>query len=66
MNNIWFDKIHPEQSRKRDELAMGLGILSLGVVAPIGVTYRQEIAVRIIVMNLNEFSSLFFFSYSGF
>ena len=47
MNNIWFDKIHPEQSRKRDEIAMTLGIFSLGLLAPISVTYRQEIGVRI-------------------
>lgn len=47
MNNIWFDKIHPEQSRTRDEIAMALGVFSLGLLAPIGVTYRQETGVRI-------------------
>ncbi|CAF3190132.1 unnamed protein product [Rotaria socialis] len=41
MNNIWFDKIYPEQSRKRNNISMGLGFISLGLLAPCLVNYRN-------------------------
>ncbi|CAF4840745.1 unnamed protein product [Rotaria socialis] len=41
MNNIWFDKIYPEQSRKRNNIFMGLGFISLGLLAPCLVNYRN-------------------------
>ncbi|CAF1276333.1 unnamed protein product [Rotaria magnacalcarata] len=42
MNNIWFDKIYPEQSRKRNNISMGLGFISLGLLAPFLVNYRND------------------------
>ncbi|CAF4870469.1 unnamed protein product [Rotaria sp. Silwood1] len=41
MNNIWFDKIYPEQSRKRNALSIVIGFFSLGLLAPFVVHYRN-------------------------
>ncbi|CAF0878333.1 unnamed protein product [Adineta steineri] len=41
MNNIWYNNIHPKQSNKRSEIAMSIGVLSLGLLAPFCVTYRD-------------------------
>ncbi|CAF1177771.1 unnamed protein product [Rotaria sp. Silwood1] len=40
MNNIWYDKIHAKQSRKRNYFFMGMGFFSSGLLAPFTVTYR--------------------------
>lgn len=42
MNNAWYDKLWPEQKRKRDVLALTVGLFSLGVLAPPFVMYRKE------------------------
>lgn len=42
MNNAWYDKLWPEQTRKRDVLGLIAGVLSFGVLAPPFVTYRKE------------------------
>jgi len=47
MNNIWYDKIHPQQSRKRNEISMALGFFSFGILAPFIVSYRNVTWVRI-------------------
>ncbi|CAF3948648.1 unnamed protein product, partial [Rotaria sp. Silwood2] len=41
MNNIWYDKIYPEQSRKRNGISMAIGFFSLGLLAPFVVNYRS-------------------------
>lgn len=48
MNNIWFDKLDPEQKRKRDILALIVGFLTLGLAAPLIVKYRKPESVRIV------------------
>lgn len=45
MNNVWYDKIHQGQSRIRDEIAMGIGFFSFGLLAPFFVTYRKGAGV---------------------
>lgn len=47
MNNIWYDKLHPDQRRKRDILALVLGFITFGLLAPLAVTYREDETVRI-------------------
>ncbi|CAF1432957.1 unnamed protein product, partial [Adineta steineri] len=46
MNNIWYNNIHPEQSKKRNELAMAIGLFSLGLLAPFFVTYRDPPKIK--------------------
>ncbi|CAF1449983.1 unnamed protein product [Adineta steineri] len=41
MNNIWYKNIHHEHSNKRNELAMVIGVFSLGLLAPFFVNYRD-------------------------
>lgn len=47
INNTWYDKLHPNQTRKRDILAMFCGLISLGLFAPFSVSYREVKKVRI-------------------
>ncbi|CAF1004363.1 unnamed protein product [Adineta steineri] len=42
LNNIWYDKLCPDQSKKRNRAALFIGFLSLGVLAPVLVEYRKE------------------------
>jgi hypothetical protein len=42
MNNIWYDKIHPQQTENIQQVAMAAGVFSLGLLAPITVKYRPE------------------------
>jgi hypothetical protein len=49
MNNIWYDKLHPDQTRKRDKLSLFIGFISIGLLAPIFVSYRESQKVRIII-----------------
>ncbi|CAF4917950.1 unnamed protein product [Rotaria sp. Silwood1] len=42
MNNIWFDKLHPEQITYSDRLKWFLSIISLGLLAPVIVAYREN------------------------
>ncbi|CAF4549278.1 unnamed protein product, partial [Rotaria sp. Silwood1] len=42
MNNIWYDKLHPEQASYRHRLALFFGIVSLGLLAPVFVKYRES------------------------
>ncbi|CAF3862174.1 unnamed protein product [Rotaria sp. Silwood1] len=46
MNNIWFDKLHPEQITYSDRLKWFLSIISLGLLAPVIVAYRENKMVR--------------------
>ena len=46
MNNIWYDKLRPEQRRKRDFLTMFIGFISFGLLAPVFVSYRESDKVR--------------------
>jgi hypothetical protein len=41
MNNIWYNKLRPEQKRKRDKAALFVGFITLGLAAPAFVEYRQ-------------------------
>ncbi|CAF0816739.1 unnamed protein product [Adineta ricciae] len=41
LNNIWYDKLCPEQGRKRDVLGLALGFLTCGLAAPLCVRYRE-------------------------
>ncbi|CAF1087204.1 unnamed protein product [Adineta ricciae] len=46
LNNIWYDKLFPEQSRKRDILALLLGFVTFGLTAPVTVCYREVVECR--------------------
>ncbi|CAF4602126.1 unnamed protein product [Rotaria sp. Silwood1] len=46
MNNIWYDKLHPEQASYRHRLALFFGIVSLGLLAPVFVKYRESKEAR--------------------
>jgi hypothetical protein len=46
INNIWYDKLHPDQTRKRDQLSLFFGFISLGLLAPVIVSYRTTEKVR--------------------
>ncbi|CAF0834212.1 unnamed protein product [Adineta ricciae] len=41
MQNIWYNKVHPDQSRKRNEVAMTIGFFSFGLLAPFLVNFRK-------------------------
>ncbi len=45
LNNIWYDKLNPNQLRKRDQVALIAGFLSLGLLAPVVVKYRSKTEV---------------------
>jgi hypothetical protein len=49
MYNIWYDKLHPDQTKKRDKLNLFVGFISLGIVAPSFVSYLEAQEVRIII-----------------
>ncbi|CAF1520521.1 unnamed protein product, partial [Adineta steineri] len=46
LNNIWYDKLYPDQSKKRNRAALFIGFLSFGLLAPVFVEYRKEPKVR--------------------
>ncbi|CAF1116563.1 unnamed protein product, partial [Adineta steineri] len=46
MNNMWYNNIHPKQSNKRNELAMAIGLFSLGLLAPFFVNYRDPPKIK--------------------
>ena len=48
VNNVWYDKLHPYQTRTRDTCGLLVGILTLGLFAPFTVSYREPDEVRII------------------
>ena len=58
MYNIWYDKIHPNQSRKVDRLTLFLGLISLGLLAPPLVSYREYNQVISKIFS-NGFISIF-------
>ncbi|UJR26318.1 hypothetical protein I4U23_007656 [Adineta vaga] len=41
MNNIWYDQLYPEQTRKRDIIALSVGFATFGLTAPASVSYRE-------------------------
>ncbi|CAF1174559.1 unnamed protein product [Rotaria sordida] len=42
MKNIWFDKLHPEQTSKTNQSAVFCSFISLGLLAPVVVEYREK------------------------
>jgi hypothetical protein len=54
MNNVWYDKIHPQQSKTRNEISMAISFFTLGFLAPFIVTYRQGAGVRKFFIYLNK------------
>lgn len=66
MNNAWYDKLHPEQTRKRDILALTTGFFSLGVLAPPFVEYRRDKVCIIRLLIGTEQCLNLSFSRSGF
>ncbi|CAF2356486.1 unnamed protein product [Rotaria sp. Silwood2] len=42
MNNIWYDKLYPEQKSMTNQLALFIGFISLGLMAPSFVKYREN------------------------
>jgi hypothetical protein len=53
MYNVWFDKIYLEQITIPDELGLAFGFVTLGLAAPLCVTYREFKQVRIICLKTN-------------
>ncbi len=41
VTNIWYDKLHPEQSSIRHKVSLFVGFVSLGLAAPVFVSYRK-------------------------
>jgi hypothetical protein len=58
LNSIWYDKLRPEQSRKRDEVALFIGFISFGLLAPVTVAYRQSEEVEIKFLKQTEKSGI--------
>lgn len=62
MNNIWYDKLHPNQMRKRDKLGIFLGFITFGIVAPVTVSFRENEQVVFNITNVSyliEFCQFF-------
>ena len=49
INNIWYDKLHPDQAHIVDMLRLYFGFISFGLLAPFLVSYREAEEVRIII-----------------
>lgn len=47
INSAWYDKLHPNQTRIRDKLALFTGIVTCGLAAPLCVDYLEDDKVRI-------------------
>jgi hypothetical protein len=45
VNNVWYDKLHPEQ-KIINKVSLFLGFVSLGLAAPVVVSYRKMNKVR--------------------
>ena len=58
MNNIWYGKIHPQQTRKRNTVSMIVGFFSLGLLAPFVVNYRKGAGVSSKYSYLHTFCNL--------
>ncbi|CAF2070799.1 unnamed protein product [Rotaria magnacalcarata] len=46
MDNIWYNKVHPDQKLKRRRLALFSGIISFGLLAPLFVKYRESKEIK--------------------
>ncbi len=46
VDNIWYNKLHPEQSSISHKVLLLFGLVSLGLIAPIVVSYRKIKKVR--------------------
>ncbi len=46
INNVWYDKLNPDQTRKRNKLSLFFGFISLGLLAPVIVSYRTTEKVQ--------------------
>jgi len=46
VNNVWYDKLHPERTEITDRVSLFIGCVSLGLAAPIFVKYRTAKKVR--------------------
>lgn len=53
MQNIWYNKLHPDQSRKRNEVAMTIGFFSFGLLAPFLVNFRKVPKVKMHCFSQN-------------
>ncbi|CAF1206439.1 unnamed protein product, partial [Didymodactylos carnosus] len=42
MANIWYDKLQPDQSKKRNKIQLLVGFLTFGLLAPFIVQYRKN------------------------
>jgi hypothetical protein len=46
VNNIWYDKLHPKQTEITNRMTLFAGCVTLGLAAPLCVTYRTTKKVR--------------------
>ncbi|CAF3783975.1 unnamed protein product [Rotaria socialis] len=46
MDNIWYDKVDPDQKLKRRRLGLFFGIISFGLLAPLCVKYQQNKQIK--------------------
>jgi hypothetical protein len=46
MDNIWYDKLHPEPTQLRHKFTMFIGFITFGLLAPVFASYRQTKWVR--------------------
>lgn len=45
MDNVWFDKIHPQHMNIEHEISMAVAFFSLGTLAPFVLKYRKEVRI---------------------
>ncbi|CAF4129196.1 unnamed protein product, partial [Rotaria sordida] len=47
MDDIWFDKLPPDQNTYKDQLRNFVGVISLGLLAPVTILYRENKTARL-------------------
>ncbi|CAF4326471.1 unnamed protein product, partial [Adineta steineri] len=52
MNNIWYNNINPKQSNEENKIAMAIGLVSLGLLAPFCLTYQDPPKIEIFENNV--------------
>lgn len=52
MNNIWYDKIRPDQDNQLHLFRFFWAIVSFGLLAPISLEYRKNEKVKIFLFQL--------------
>lgn len=58
VNNIWYNKLHPDQSSFAHKMALFTGFITLGLMAPFVVSYRQAKKVRN-QLNLSRINDIY-------